>query len=215
MHKFLELYKQLIQPEWINAHGGLYAVLFIIFAETGLFVGFFLPGDSLLFITGVIIANSTPKFGNVFVDLAYWIGLITLAGVLGNILGYWYGSKFGHMLMKRQDSRLFKKKYIHDAHEFYEKKGGMAIFLARFLPIVRTFAPIVGGMVEMNYKKFTSYNVLGCLAWVVSMTMAGYLLGDIPWVKKNLEIIVIGLIVVTTGPVLFKMFFGKKKTAQA
>lgn len=215
MHKFLELYKQLIQPEWINAHGGLYVVLFIIFAETGLFVGFFLPGDSLLFITGVIIANSTPKFGNVYIDLAYWMALITAAGVVGNILGYWYGSKFGHMLMKRPDSRLFKKKYIHDAHDFYEKKGGMAIFLARFLPIVRTFAPIVGGMVEMNYKKFTSYNVLGCLAWVVSMTMAGYLLGDIPWVKKNLEVIVIGLIVVTTGPVLFKMFFGKKKPAEA
>ena len=215
MHKFLELYKQLIQPEWINAHGGLYVVLFIIFAETGLFVGFFLPGDSLLFITGVIIANSTPKFGNVFIDLAYWMTLISLAGVVGNILGYWYGSKFGHMLMKREDSRLFKKKYIHDAHEFYEKKGGMAIFLARFLPIVRTFAPIVGGMVDMNYRKFSYYNILGCLAWVVSMTMAGYLLGDIPWVKKNLEIIVIGLIVVTTGPVLFKMFFGKKKTAAA
>ncbi len=213
MHKFLELYKQLIQPEWINAHGGLYVVLFIIFAETGLFVGFFLPGDSLLFITGVIIANSTPKFGNVFIDLAYWMTLISLAGVVGNILGYWYGSKFGHMLMKREDSRLFKKKYIQDAHEFYERKGGMAIFLARFLPIVRTFAPIVGGMVDMNYKKFSYYNILGCLAWVVSMTMAGYLLGDIPWVKKNLEIIVIGLIVVTTGPVLFKMFFGKKKTA--
>ena len=215
MHKFLELYKQLIQPEWINAHGGLYVVLFIIFAETGLFVGFFLPGDSLLFITGVIIANSTPKFGNVFIDLAYWMTLISLAGVVGNILGYWYGSKFGHMLMKREDSRLFKKKYIHDAHEFYEKKGGMAIFLARLLPIVRTFAPIVGGMVDMNYRKFSYYNILGCLAWVVSMTMAGYLLGDIPWVKKNLEIIVIGLIVVTTGPVLFKMFFGKKKTAAA
>jgi membrane-associated protein len=215
MHKILELYKDLIKPEWISAHGGLYAVLFIIFAETGLFVGFFLPGDSLLFITGVIIANSTPKFGNVFVDLAYWMGLITLAGVAGNVLGYWYGSKFGHMLMKRPDSLLFKKKHIHQAHEFYDRKGGMAIFLARFLPIVRTFAPIVGGMVDMNYKKFISYNIMGCLAWVISMTMAGYLLGENEWVKKNLEIIVIGLILVTTGPVLFKMFFGKKKTAGA
>lgn len=213
MHEVIEIYRELIKPEWINAHGGLYIVMFIIFAETGLFVGFFLPGDSLLFVTGVIIANSMRKFGNVYIDLTYWITLITFAGVIGNIIGYWYGSKFGHILMKRPDSMLFKKKYIHQAHDFYEKKGGMAIFFARFLPIVRTFAPIVGGMVDMNYKKFIYYNILGCLAWVVSMIMAGFLLGNIPWVQKNLELIVIALVVVTTGPVLFKMFFGKKKVS--
>ncbi|PQJ12416.1 alkaline phosphatase [Flavipsychrobacter stenotrophus] len=211
MHQLIEIYRELIKPEWIMAHGGLYVVMFIIFAETGLFVGFFLPGDSLLFVTGVIIANSLTKFGNVYVDLLYWISLITFAGVIGNIIGYWYGSKFGHILMKWPDSMLFKKKYIHQAHDFYEKKGGMAIFFARFLPIVRTFAPIVGGMVDMNYKKFVYYNILGCLAWVISMIMAGFLLGNITWVQKNLEVIVIGLVIVTTGPVLFKMFFGKKK----
>ena len=213
MHQLIEIYRQLIDPNWIMAHGGLYVVMFIIFAETGLFVGFFLPGDSLLFVTGVIIATSTAasKFGNMYIDLAFWIGLITACGVIGNIIGYWYGSKFGHLLMKREDSMLFKKKYIHQAHDFYEKKGGLAIFFARFLPIVRTFAPIVGGMVDMNYKKFIYYNILGCLAWVSSMMLAGVLLGNIPWVQKNLEIIVIGLVIVTTGPVLFKMFFGKKK----
>ncbi len=216
MHQILDIYRELIKPEWIAAHGGLYIVMFIIFAETGLFVGFFLPGDSLLFITGVIIANSVSKFGNVGLDLLYWISIISAAGIIGNMVGYWYGNKFGHMLMKRPDSLLFKKKHIHQAHEFYEKKGGMAIFLARFLPIVRTFAPIVGGMVDMKYKKFIYYNILGCLAWVVSMIMAGYLLGENEWVKKNLELIVVGLILVTTGPVLFKMFFGKKKaTPQA
>ncbi len=213
MHQLIEIYRELIKPEWIMAHGGLYVVMFIIFAETGLFVGFFLPGDSLLFVTGVIIANSLTKFGNVYIDLLYWVSLITFAGVVGNIIGYWYGSKFGHILMKRPDSMLFKKKYIHQAHDFYEKKGGMAIFFARFLPIVRTFAPIVGGMVDMNYKKFVYYNILGCLAWVISMIMAGFLLGNITWVQKNLEVIVIGLVIVTTGPVLFKMFFGKKKPA--
>lgn len=216
MHQILDIYRELIKPEWIAVHGGLYIVMFIIFAETGLFVGFFLPGDSLLFITGVIIANSVSKFGNVGLDLLYWISIISAAGIIGNMVGYWYGNKFGHMLMKRPDSLLFKKKHIHQAHEFYEKKGGMAIFLARFLPIVRTFAPIVGGMVDMKYKKFIYYNILGCLAWVVSMIMAGYLLGENEWVKKNLELIVVGLILVTTGPVLFKMFFGKKKaTPQA
>ncbi|MBC7554366.1 MAG: VTT domain-containing protein [Taibaiella sp.] len=213
MHIILDIFKNLTNAEWINAHGGLYIVMFVIFAETGLFVGFFLPGDSLLFITGMIIANSLSPFGNAAVNLVYWITLISVAGILGNLVGYWFGNKSGHLLMKRPDSLLFKKKYIEQAHEFYENKGGMAIFFARFLPIVRTFAPIVAGMVDMDYKKFLRFNILGCLAWVISMIMAGYLLGEIEWVKKNLEIIVIGLIVVTTGPVLFKMFFGRSKAS--
>ena len=115
--------------------------------------------------------------------------------------------------MKRPDSLLFKKKHLQQAHDFYEQKGGVAILLARFLPIVRTFAPIVGGMVDMNYKKFITYNILGCLAWVVSMTVLGFWLGEYEWVKNNLEKIVIGLILITTLPVLYKMFVGKKKTA--
>lgn len=218
MHQLLDIFHALTNPDWISAHGGLYIVMFIVFAETGLFVGFFLPGDSLLFITGMIIANTTTPnpTSNVYLNMLYWIVLISICGIIGNLIGYWYGNKFGHMLMKRPDNFLFKKKHIHDAHEFYEKKGGWAIFLARFVPIVRTFAPIVGGMADMNYKKFVYFNVLGCIAWVVSMTMAGFLLGENVWVKKNLEIIVVGMIVVTTAPVLFKMFFGKKKaTPQA
>ena len=216
LHKFLDFIHLFLDKDWIIAHGGLYFVIFIIFAETGLFVGFFLPGDSLLFITGIIIANTMSPFANAALNLVFWISLISAAGIIGNMVGYWYGNKFGHMLMKRPDSMLFKKKYITQAHDFYEKKGGAAILLARFLPIVRTFAPIVAGMVDMSYKKFISFNILGCLAWVISMTMAGYLLGENVWVKKNLELIVILLIVVTTGPVLFKMFFGRKKpTASA
>ena len=117
--------------------------------------------------------------------------------------------------MKRPDSFLFKKKHLHQAHDFYEKKGGMAILLARFLPIVRTFAPIVGGMVDMNYKTFIKYNILGCLAWVISMTAIGYILGENEWVKNNLDKIVIVVILVTTGPVLLKMFFGKRKETPA
>ncbi len=220
MHDIIEILKTLLaNPDklmaWITAHGGLYLVAFIIFAETGLFVGFFLPGDSLLFVTGIAIANSMSPFGNTAANLAYWMSLITVAGILGNVVGYWFGNKSGHLLMKRPDSWLFKKKHLVQAHDFYEKKGGAAILLARFLPIVRTFAPIVGGMAEMNYSKFIKFNILGCVAWVFSMTMAGYLLGDIPWVKANLEKIVIIIIFVTTAPVLFKMFFGKKDKAQA
>lgn len=212
MHIILDLFKDLTNANWINAHGGLYIVMFIIFAETGLFVGFFLPGDSLLFITGMIIANSLSPFGNAATNLVYWIVLITAAGVIGNMVGYWFGNKSGHLLMKRPDSFLFRKKHLEQAHDFYEKKGGMAIFLARFLPIVRTFAPIIGGMVEMEYKKFLKYNILGCLSWVISMIMAGYFLGKVEFVKTHLEIIVIGIIVITTGPVLLKIIFGKSKT---
>lgn len=215
MHDLIELFKELMNADklaaLVTAYGGLYLVALIIFAETGLFVGFFLPGDSLLFVTGLMIANSLSPFGNNVVNLAFWITLISVAGIIGNSVGYWFGRKTGPLIFERKDTWLFKKKHIKDAHDFYEKKGGMAIIMARFLPIVRTFAPIVAGVVDMDRKKFFSYNVIGSFLWVASMILAGFFLGEIPWVKLNFEKIVIGLIVVTTGPVLFKMFFGKKK----
>ncbi len=215
MNDIIELLKELMNAEKLAAlvtmYGGLYLVAFIIFAETGLFVGFFLPGDSLLFVTGLMIANSQSPFSNDFANLAYWITLITVAGVIGNAVGYWFGRKTGPLLFERKDTLLFKKKHVIQAKEFYDKRGGSAVILARFLPIVRTFAPIVAGVVEMDRKKFFFYNVVGCIAWVASMTLAGYFLGENEWVKHNFEKIVIGLILVTTGPVLFKMFFGKKK----
>lgn len=213
MHHLIELFHNLTNAEWINAHYGLYLVMFIIFAETGLFVGFFLPGDSLLFVSGMIISRLHSPFQVPILNLIYWVLIISVAGVLGNVVGYWFGNKSGHALMKRPDSLLFKKKHLMQAHDFYEKKGGMAILLARFLPIVRTFAPIVGGMVDMDYKKFIRFNILGCLGWVISMTTIGYILGENDWVKNNLDKIVVIIILVTTGPVLFKMFFGKRKAA--
>ncbi len=215
MHALIDIYHNLTDPVWIENHYGLYLVLFIIFAETGLFVGFFLPGDSLLFVSGMMISGSHSPFESSILNLVYWIFILTLAGVLGNIVGYWFGNKSGHMLMKRPDSLLFKKKHLMQAHDFYEKKGGMAILLARFLPIVRTFAPIVGGMVDMNYKKFITYNIVGCLAWVISMTSIGYILGENKWVKEKLDIIVILLILITTAPVLLKMIFGKKSVTSS
>ncbi len=214
MHALIEIYHNLTDPVWIENHYGLYLVLFIIFAETGLFVGFFLPGDSLLFVSGMMISGAHAPFENSFMNLLYWIVLLTIGGVLGNIVGYWFGNKSGHMLMKRPDSFLFKKKHLMQAHDFYEKKGGIAILLARFLPIVRTFAPIVGGMVDMNYKKFIMYNIIGCVLWVSSMTAIGYILGENKWVKEKLDIIVILTIVITTAPVLIKMIFGKNKAAE-
>ncbi len=212
MDAFLEFLKNLTDPVWISNHGGLYLVVLIIFAETGLFVGFFLPGDSLLFITGMIIANSLSPFSNEVMNLVYWMSLISVAGIIGNTVGYWFGKKSGPLLFERKDTWLFKRKYIVQAKEFYDKKGGGAIVLARFLPIVRTFAPIVAGVVRMDFKKFMFYNFIGCLAWVISMVMAGYLLGSNIWVKENLEYIVIGIVVITTAPVLMKLFFSKKKS---
>lgn len=219
MTDFIEFFKELMNADklaaLVMAYGGLYLVALIIFAETGLFVGFFLPGDSLLFVTGLMIANpqfQTPTESNA-VNLLFWIVLISVSGIIGNSVGYWFGNKTGHLIFERKDTWLFKKKHIKDAHDFYEKRGGGAIILARFLPIVRTFAPIVAGVVDMERKKFFFYNVLGSFLWVSSMILAGYFLGGYDWVKLNFEKIVIGLIVITTGPVLFKMFFGKKKPA--
>lgn len=215
MHDIIEFLKELMNAEklaeLVMNNGGLYLVALIIFAETGLFVGFFLPGDSLLFVTGLMIANSQSPTNNDFINLIYWIILITISGVIGNIVGYWFGKKTGPLLFERKDTLLFKKKHLHQAKDFYDKKGGSAIILARFLPIVRTFAPIVAGVVHMDKKKFFTFNILGCVAWVTSMTLSGYFLGENEWVKHNFEKIVIGLIVITTGPVLLKMFLPQKK----
>jgi membrane-associated protein len=217
MSKIIDLLKTLLaDPDklmtFIRDHGGLYVVMFIIFAETGLFVGFFLPGDSLLFVAGIIIATASPApFDSNFLNIIYWILLISTSAIVGNLVGYWLGKKSGHMWFEKKDTWLFKRKHLVQAHDFYEKKGALAIILGRFLPIVRTFAPLIAGIVDMNYKKFLSYSVIGAFAWVISMMMTGYVLGSNEFVKKHLEMIVIGIIVVTTFPVLFKMFFGKKK----
>jgi len=221
MHDIIELLKTLLaDPDklmtFIRENGGLYIVMAIIFAETGLFVGFFLPGDSLLFVAGIILATTAPApFSTDLLNLPYWIALISGAAIVGNMVGYWLGKKSGNLWFERKESWLFKRKHLVQAHDFYEKKGSLAIILGRFLPIVRTFAPLVAGIVSMSYKKFLSYSVIGALAWVVSMIMAGYLLGSNEFVKHNLEKIVILIIVVTTAPVLFKMFFGKKDEAKA
>jgi membrane-associated protein len=213
MNELIAFLKNLMDANWIMAHGGLYLVALIVFAETGLLIGFFLPGDSLLFVAGLIIANATMPnpIATGAPDLFFWMILIAIAGIIGNLFGYWFGRKSGPLLFERRDTWLFKKKHIQQAHDFYEKKGGTAIILARFLPIVRTFAPIVAGVVRMDGKKFTTYNIIGSVAWVFSMMLAGYWLGGYDIVKNNLEKIVIGLILVTTGPVLFKMIFSKKK----
>lgn len=206
----IELFQNLTNPDWIMQNGGLYIVLLIVFAETGLFVGFFLPGDSLLFITGMLIANVVIPGSSGLFPLIYWVMLISVAGILGNYLGYWFGRRFGGLLQQK-DGRLFKRKYLQQAHDFYDKRGGGAIILARFLPVIRTFAPIVAGMVKMNGRKFSLYNILGSFIWVGSITGAGFLLGENAWVQENLDKIILGIVIITTAPVLIKFLSSRKK----
>lgn len=222
----------LLQPDWYINTGGLWFIMFVVFAETGLFAGFFLPGDSLLFVAGIFSEGDESlgihpiieaalgfQFNNPMLNLLFLGLLISAAGIIGNMVGYWFGKKSGPFLFERKDSLLFKKKYLYQAKEFYEKHGGGAIVMARFLPIVRTFAPIVAGIVQMDKKKFMSFNIIGCFAWVYSMLIAGhylqtFILKQFQYdLKSHLEVIVIGIVFVTTAPVILKMLFGKKKSA--
>lgn len=215
-------WKDVFNPEFYIVHGGLWLVLFIVFAETGLLVGFFLPGDALLFVVGVlsdkIVAGALFVTNSSFLDLFILWVLISIAGILGNFVGYWFGKRSGPFLYHRKDTLFFKKKYLKQAHDFYEKNGGGAIIIARFVPFVRTFAPIVAGIVEMDKKKFTFFNTVGCVLWVGSMLMAGHFLESFVKhqfdfdLKEHLEVIVIGIVVVTTFPVIWKLFISKKKT---
>jgi membrane-associated protein len=213
---------ELLQPQWYIDNGGLWFIVFAVFAETGLFAGFFLPGDSLLFVTGIFSDNLVKTalgidLNSSFFNLVILGIVISIAGVIGNFFGYWFGRKSGPFLFERKDTFLFKKKYLWQAKEFYDKHGGGAIVMARFLPIIRTFAPIVAGIVAMDKKKFTYYNVLGCFAWVFSMLFAGHYLQILflNWfnfdLKQHLEVIVIGIVLITTAPIFIKLFFGKAK----
>jgi membrane-associated protein len=185
-----------------------------VFAETGLFFGFFLPGDSLLFVAGIY---SAPLAAQIFASDNEWLNLfiifsfISAAGILGNYVGYQIGNKVGPAMYDWKENIFFKKKYLVQAQDFYEKHGGRAIVIARFIPIVRTFAPIVAGIVKMDKAKFTYFNVVGCLAWVASMLCAGhflqaYVLNQFQFdLKKHLEIIVLVIVFVTTAPVIFQV----------
>lgn len=217
MDFILESLQYLLDPDWIMKNGGLYLVLLILFIETGIIIGFFLPGDPLLFVSGMVIASanetSYPLETQIF-NLLFWMVLFTGSTILGNFFGYWFGYKFKHVVNRKEDTWFLKRKHIQTAHDFYEKRGGFAIAIARFLPIVRTFAPIIAGTVEMNFKKFAMYNVVGAIVWVVSITSLGYILGDIPWVKNNLEYILIGLVLLVIAPVIIKLMTKNENTNQ-
>ncbi|WP_144627519.1 DedA family protein [Arthrobacter woluwensis] len=211
-------------PDWLNpqifladpalAPWVVLLVCGIVFAETGLLVGFFLPGDSLLFTAGLLVATGTIK-----VNIVALITLVVISAIIGNQCGYLIGRKAGPALFNRPESRLFKHENVEKAHIFFEKHGGKALILARFVPIIRTFVPVIVGVAEYDRKKFFLFNVIGGVLWGGGVTLLGYILGDrVPWVSKNLDLIFIVIVLVSVLPILIegiKGYLDRKKSGQA
>jgi membrane-associated protein len=190
----------LLDPMLIIKSFGLLGILSIVFAESGLFFGFFLPGDSLLFTAGFLASQNILN-----INVLVWGAFI--CAVLGDSVGYWFGRKVGPKIFCKEDSLFFRRKYIDNAQKFYEKYGNKTIFLARFVPIVRTFAPIVAGVGRMDYKKFITYNIFGGFVWVFFVTYLGYFLGQIiPGVDKYLLKIILIIIVLSILPVIIEIY---------
>ena len=197
--------KQLVNPESIILYGGIYLLLFIVFAETGLFIGFFLPGDSLLFTAGLFCSTGIIRLHPVLL-----VTLIIIAAVAGNMVGYSFGKKVGELLFNRKSTFFFRHEHLVAAHEFYLKHGKKTIILSRFLPIVRTFAPIVAGIVNLGYYKLFIYSLVGAFFWVTTLVLTGYFMGKyVPGTKDYLGYIVIFLIVITSIPFIYNSI--KKK----
>ena len=216
-----ESWKDLLNPEFYIKMGGFWLILFIIFAETGLFVGFFLPGDSLLFVSGIyaveIVDQAIGSTGSDFLDTTILASAIAIAAIIGNEVGYWFGRKTGPALYKKEDTFLFKKKYLFQAHDFFEEHGALAVIMARFLPVVRTFTPIVAGIVKMDKTRFLIDNIIGAFLWSFSLIFAGHYLDRLFMdqfgidLKSHLEMIILIIVLITTVPIIMKFFFGKKK----
>jgi membrane-associated protein len=217
---------QLVNPEFyitLSIGGfqiGLYIVLFIVFAETGLFAGFFLPGDSLLFLAGIYsrdLVQNVVDIPNDFLNVFILSLLVAVMGVFGNMTGYWFGAKSGYYLFKKEDTFWFKKKYLLQSKDFFEKYGGKAIIYARFLPIFRTFAPIIAGIVSMDKKKFMFYNILSSFLWSFILIFAGHYLYGVFLkhgidLKQHIEYIIVIIIIISTFPVLLKLL--KKRPSE-
>ncbi|HTD98387.1 MAG TPA: DedA family protein [Mucilaginibacter sp.] len=200
MEQFWEHLQNLTDAQAIIRKGGFYFLLVVVFAETGLFFGFFLPGDYLLVLAGILCAA-----GMVDVPIYTLVISLILAGVLGNYTGYWFGYRTGPVLFKRNESIFFKKRYVTMAEAFYAKHGAIALVLGRFFPIIRTFAPIFAGVVKVDFKKFTLYNFIGSILWVSTLTLTGFFLGrKYPdEIRDYLKYVVLGLIVITSIPLIY------------
>jgi membrane-associated protein len=192
---------------WLSSLGAL-GVLIVTFAETGLLIGFFLPGDSLLFTAGLLVAGGT------YLHLPLWLLclLAAAAAVAGDQAGYAFGRRFGPALFRRPDSRLFKQENLARAQAFFDKYGARSLILARFVPIVRTFTPIVAGASGMHYRTFVLYNVIGGTLWGTGVTLLGYFLGQIAFVKSNIELILIGIVVLSVVPIGIELLRSRRRT---
>ncbi len=203
-------------PSWLDpttliSTFGPVGILAIVFAESGLLVGFFLPGDSLLFTTGLLVADGT------YLTQPLWLMcvLIVLAAVAGDQVGYLFGRKVGPSLFRRPDSRLFKQENVEKAAAFFDRHGPKAIVLARFVPIVRTFTPIVAGVSRMNYRTFVVYNLVGGVLWGAGVTVLGYFLGQILFVRENIEAILIAIVLVSVIPVAVELLRARRTAQRA
>ncbi|MCU0266928.1 MAG: VTT domain-containing protein [Actinomycetia bacterium] len=198
----------LIGPDWLDpqvlleALGAfaLIGVLAIVFAECGLLIGFFLPGDSLLFAAGLLVAT-----GFIDTPIAVVCVLISVAAILGNVSGYWIGYRFGPALFQRPDSRLFKQEYVERTREFFDRYGGRAIVLARFVPIVRTFITAMAGTARMPFRPYLLWSVVGGILWGTGVTLLGYWLGNVQFVEDNIELILIGFVILSVVPIFVEL----------
>jgi membrane-associated protein len=200
-----------LNPETILTNFGdiaFWVVLGIIFAECGLLIGFFLPGDSLLFVTGLFIAQG-------FISMNIWLGaiLLTIAAIVGNGVGYWIGKKAGPALFRKPDSKLFKREYVEKTGHFFEKYGARAIVMARFVPIVRTFITAMAGMGGMNFRRFITFSAIGGVIWAGGVTILGYFLGNIPFVEKNIELILLLVVVISVIPIVMEWIKHRRQRA--
>ncbi len=213
LHSVLDFLKSLTNPDALmhllnsvfSGWQGYVLLAAIVFSETGLLVGFFLPGDSLLFTVGVVAGAG---------GLNVWaiIGVMIVSAIVGDAVGYALGRKAGVSIFNKPDSKLFKREYLLRTQEFYDKHGGKAIIYARFVPIIRTFAPFIAGVAKMDYPRFLSFNVFGGIGWVVSMTMAGYFLGDNEIVRKHFEKVIIGIVFISVLPIVFELLKGRGRS---
>jgi membrane-associated protein len=210
LQSILEFFRQVRDPEALIHWGGYVGLTAIIFAETGLLVGFFLPGDSLL-VTAGLLAATTGVFN------VYELGaLLTVASIVGNTAGYAIGRITGRKLFTREDSLLFNKKHLYRAHDFYERHGGATVILARFMPIVRTFVPVVAGMAQMGYREYTVYNVVGGVLWIWSMLFIGYFLGRyIPGVDRHIESVILIVILLSLMPGIIGWLRARRTAARS
>lgn len=210
-----EILAQIYDVRSLVMWAGYLGLAIIIFTETGLLAGFFLPGDSLLVTAGLFAATNDPVSGEPFLNIVYLNLSLIPSAILGDATGYWIGSKAGPRLFKKEKSFFFRKDYLIKTQEFYEKHGGITIIIARFMPIIRTFAPTVAGIAKMKYSKFAQFNIFGGILWVLSMTLLGFYLGRlIPGVEKHIDKVIIVIVFLSILPGIIKYLkhkFGKKK----